>query len=97
MDLRERRELNNGFGDGLAHAFELAVTPAIFGFLGHLVDRALHTGFVAALVAFLLAVVGMFVKSWYAYDAEMKAREADTPWGRSQAARAARAREGHAA
>ena len=38
-----RRELNNGFGEALAKAFELAVTPAIFAFLGHLLDRRLGT------------------------------------------------------
>ena len=34
---------DKGFGDGLSAAFELVVTPAIFGFLGFLLDRLLGT------------------------------------------------------
>jgi len=44
LDLQERRELNNGFGDTLARAFELVLTPMIFGLLGWLLDGRLHTG-----------------------------------------------------
>lgn len=43
MDLHERRELNNGFGESLARAVELVVTPLIFGGLGYLLDQRLHT------------------------------------------------------
>ena len=49
MDLRAVRDVNNGFGDGLAAAFEMVVTPLIFGFLGYLVDRWLGTHLVFAL------------------------------------------------
>ena len=41
MHQAEQREMRLGFGDGLAAAFELAATPAIFGFLGWLLDRHL--------------------------------------------------------
>ena len=43
MDLRERRELNNGFGNALSRAVELVVTPMIFGFFGYLLDGKLGT------------------------------------------------------
>lgn len=43
MDLHDRRELNNGFGDSLAKAVEIVVTPLIFGLLGWLLDGRLHT------------------------------------------------------
>ena len=33
MDLKDRQHLYNGFGNGLARAFELAATPLVFGFL----------------------------------------------------------------
>lgn len=90
MDLlRERRELNKGFGDGLAKAFEFAITPAVFGFLGHLADRALGTEWVLMVLAFLVSVTGLFISTWYRYDAQMKASEADTPWGRAAAENAA--------
>ena len=39
----ERRELNNGSGEALARAFELVVTPVIFGFFGWLLDGWLGT------------------------------------------------------
>ena len=43
-NLREKRELYNGFGNALSRAFELVVTPLIFGLGGHLLDGALGTG-----------------------------------------------------
>ena len=39
----ETREMRQGFGDAFAAAFELAVTPAIFGFLGWLLDGRIGT------------------------------------------------------
>ena len=80
VDLRERRELNNGFGEALSRAFEFAVTPVVFGFLGHLIDMRLNTSpiFLLALAAF--AVVGQFVKLWYAYDREMDQRDEGQVW-----------------
>ncbi len=41
MQQAETRELEQGFGDAFAAAFELAVTPAIFGALGWLLDSKL--------------------------------------------------------
>ena len=43
MDLRDRQAMYNGFGDALARAFELVLTPAVFGFFGWLLDRWLET------------------------------------------------------
>ena len=43
FDLSAKRELNKGFGDALAVAVELAVTPAIFAFLGWRLDEWLGT------------------------------------------------------
>ncbi|HMC52082.1 MAG TPA: AtpZ/AtpI family protein [Acidimicrobiales bacterium] len=84
-NLRERRELYNGFGNALSQAFELVVTPLVFGFGGHLLDGALGTGplFTVALAA--LCLVGMFLRYWYAYDARMRAHERAAPWGRGTA------------
>jgi hypothetical protein len=79
--LRHKRELHNGFGDGLTRAFELAVTPAIFGALGFAIDRTADVFPLFTFLLGLLAVIGMFVKLWYAYDAEMRAHEAASPWG----------------
>lgn len=82
MDLTSRRELYNGFGDGLARAFELAVTPAVFGAMGYGLDRWLDTPHLFTIVLVLFAIVGQFVMMWVRYDAEMKRHEADAVWNR---------------
>jgi F0F1-type ATP synthase assembly protein I len=84
VDLNDKRDFYNGFGDGLARAFEYAVTPAIFGFLGWLLDRAVGTVPLFTIVFALLCVVGMFLKTWYTYDAMMRAHDAESPWGRGE-------------
>lgn len=38
MDERERRELRSSAGDAFSSAFEMVVTPAIFGLLGWYLD-----------------------------------------------------------
>jgi F0F1-type ATP synthase assembly protein I len=85
VDLREKRALNNGFGEALSRAFEFAVTPVIFGFIGHLLDMRLGTSPALLLVLAGFAVVGMFVKLWYAYDADMKVHESARLWARKEA------------
>jgi hypothetical protein len=75
LDLRERRELNNGFGEALARAFELALTPAIFAGLGWLLDGALGTRPVFTLVLFVLVAVYMIWKMLRGYDREMQVKE----------------------
>lgn len=82
MDLRSRRETYNGFGEAMSRGVELAVTPAVFGFLGHLLDQAVGTTPVFLLIAVLFAVTGMFVRAWIGYDAEMRRHEAGAPWAK---------------
>ena len=53
FDLSAKRELNKGFGDALSVAVELAVTPAIFAFLGWRLDEWLGTTPLFLLVLFL--------------------------------------------
>ena len=43
MTTAETREMRQGFGDAFAAAFELAAPPAIFGFLGWLLDGRIGT------------------------------------------------------
>ncbi len=82
MDLKDRQHLYNGFGNGLARAIELALTPLVFGFLGHLLDSWLGTNpvFTALLVVFALA--GISARMYYGYDTEMKQHESSGPWAR---------------
>jgi hypothetical protein len=76
VDLGERRQLNNGFGDALARAFELALTPAIFAGLGWLLDGRTGTRPLFTLVLFVLVAVYEIWKMLYRYNADMKAHEA---------------------
>ncbi len=80
MDLRSKRETYNGFGEALARGFELALTPAIFGGLGWLVDRWAGTAPLLLVTFVLLAFAGMFVRIWIGYDTEMRRHEANAPW-----------------
>jgi hypothetical protein len=65
------RDVNTGFGDGLAAAFEMLAGPAIFGFLGHLLDQKLGIGPVF-LLTFSLVVFGYECwKLFVRYNREM--------------------------
>ena len=75
MELRDRQEAYNGFGETLARAFEMVVTPVVCGFLGWLLDRWLGTSPVFTAGLFGLAIVSMAIKTYYGYVEEMKAHE----------------------
>src|SRR5690348_16767489 len=82
VDLRSRRETYNGFGEAFARGFELALTPALFGGLGWLLDRWLGTAPLFLLILVLFAFVGMFVRMWIGYDTEMRRQELNQPWAK---------------
>jgi hypothetical protein len=73
-------ELYNGAGEGLSRAFELALTPAIIGGLGYLLDRWLGLLPILTIVFFLVAMAGLMARMYYGYDAQMKEHEAAGPW-----------------
>ena len=75
-----RQGLYQGYGDTLARAFELVVTPLVLGFLGHLADSRLGTAPLLTIALGAFGVVGMFVKLWLGYVAAMKAEEEAAPW-----------------
>ena len=79
----EQGKLYQGYGDGMSRAFEFAMTPAIFCGLGYLADRWLGIVPVLSIVFFLVAVAGMFAKTWYTYEARMRLEDAAAPWGRA--------------
>jgi F0F1-type ATP synthase assembly protein I len=82
VEASQRRETNKGFGDGLQQAFELVMTPAIFGVLGYLLDRWIGTVPVFTVV-FALSVLGY--EAWkliVSYGEQMDAVEAGKPWNR---------------
>ena len=75
MNLQEKRELNTGFGDALARAFELVVTPGVFALLGWLIDRQLGTTPIFAFVFFFLVLGYVIWKLWMGYEADMQRHE----------------------
>jgi F0F1-type ATP synthase assembly protein I len=75
VDLRERRELNNGFGNALSRAVELTVSPVIFGFLGYLLDGRLGTRPLFMIFLFAFTIGYLFWRQYLHYDAEMKEQE----------------------
>jgi hypothetical protein len=86
-ELKARQDLYNGFGNTLAKGFELVATPAVFAFLGHLVDLWLGTHFLFALALGAFALIGMAVRFYFTYEEQMKQLEAASPWAKKEAAR----------
>ena len=84
MDLRDRQATWNGFGNALSQAFEIVATPVLFGLFGWFLDGRFGTGHVLAITLFLLAVVGVAARSYYAYKAAIEREEEGKPWTRSQ-------------
>jgi F0F1-type ATP synthase assembly protein I len=78
MDLlRQRRELNQGWGDAFATSFEFAATTAIFLFLGWLLDRWLGTAPVFMVALALFCIVGKSILLAATYNEKMKRLEAE--------------------
>lgn len=75
LDRTAQRQLNRGYGDALSRAFEIAITPLIFGGLGYLLDNWLGTSPVFMILLGVLAITGVFVKLWLVYDQEMGREE----------------------
>jgi F0F1-type ATP synthase assembly protein I len=73
FDLSAKRELNNGFGNALTTAVELAVTPALMALIGWQLDRWLGTS--PLLLVFLFVFTVGYV-SWREYT-RSQARMAD--------------------
>jgi hypothetical protein len=78
----EQGLMYRGYGDGLSRALEFALTPAVCCGIGYAFDRWLGILPVLSIVFFLLAVVGMFAKTWYTYEARMREEDAASPWAR---------------
>lgn len=75
LDKSERRELNNGFGNAMAKAVELVLTPLIMAFLGHLLDLWLGTGMVFAVFLGVFTLGYVCWKFFSGYEATMRAEE----------------------
>ncbi len=76
------RELKQGFGDAFAAAFELTVTPAIFGVVGWLIDRQLGT---SPLFTIILVLITVGYAAWkmyrdYSQNLDQQAAERRENW-----------------
>lgn len=80
MQLDEKRDLMNGFGDGLSRAFEMAVTPAVFAAIGLIIDSRLDLVPVFTIALLMFAIAGVFVRTWFDYDQRMKLEESKAGW-----------------
>ncbi len=80
VDESEQREVRDGAGDAFSAAFEMIVTPAIFGLLGWFIDSRLGTFPVLTLllVGFVLAyeVWKLFVRYSLEMDEALEERRA---------------------
>ena len=82
MDVGERQELYSGFGNSLIWAVEFAVTPVLFGLIGHFLDSRLGVGPWLTIALVVFAIAGLAVRAYYGYVAAMDAQEANAPWAR---------------
>ncbi|GAC1318798.1 MAG: hypothetical protein NVSMB12_17790 [Acidimicrobiales bacterium] len=76
--------------DGLARGMELVLTPTVLGVVGFLADRWLGILPVLTIAFALFGVIGMGIRSYYRYDAQMKSQETAGPWARPVRVPAAR-------
>jgi F0F1-type ATP synthase assembly protein I len=82
VDLQERRQLHNGFGNTFSRSVEFVVTPLLFALFGHFLDGRFGTSPVVAITLGLFGVFGMFARTWYAYIHAMDAEQASGPWAK---------------
>lgn len=68
--------------DGFTTAMELALTPALFGLLGWLLDRALGVVPLFTIVFSLWAFVIVAWMAWRRYDEKMTRLEEEGSWAR---------------
>ncbi|MEQ1785846.1 MAG: AtpZ/AtpI family protein [Acidimicrobiales bacterium] len=75
FDLSAKRELNNGFGNALSTAVELAVTPALMALIGWQLDRWLGTTPFLFLFLFVFTIGYVSWREYTRYTAKMGRQE----------------------
>lgn len=75
FDLSAKRELNNGFGNALTTAVELAVTPALMALLGAQIDRWLGTSPFVFLFLFVFTFGYVSWREYVRYTAKMDSQQ----------------------
>lgn len=69
----------------MSRAFEFAITPIIFGAAGYGLDALFGTRPFITIGFATFAVVGLLVRTWYGYDAEMRSIESKSAWSADRA------------
>ena len=77
-----QRDTYNGFGDSLARAFELAVTPAIFGAFGYWLDGKFGIRPVLMITLSLVTLITMGIRTIVGYDQQMRRHDAEGAWSK---------------
>ena len=77
FDLSTKRELNNGFGNALSTAVELAVTPALCALVGWQIDRWLGTAPFFLIFLFVFTIGYVSWREYTRYTAKMDRQEHD--------------------
>jgi F0F1-type ATP synthase assembly protein I len=75
FDLSAKRELNNGFGNALSTAVELAVTPAVMALIGWQLDRWLGTFPLVFIALFAFTIGYVSWREYGRYEAKMQREE----------------------
>ena len=77
---RDQRDTWHGFSNALSHAFELVATTVLFVLLGLWIDGRVGTRPLFTVVLGLLAVIGLGVRAYYTYLAQIERDEEGKPW-----------------
>jgi F0F1-type ATP synthase assembly protein I len=77
---RDQRDMWHGFSNALSHAFELVIATVLFVLLGLWIDGRVGTRPLFTVVLGLLAVIGLGVRAYYTYLAQIERDEEGKPW-----------------
>ncbi len=81
---RDQRNTWHGFSNALSQAFESVATLVIFVLLGLWIDGRAGSRPLFTVIFALFAVVGISVRTYYAYKAQVTRDEEGKPWLKSQ-------------
>jgi F0F1-type ATP synthase assembly protein I len=84
VELEDRQATWQGFSDALAMAVEFVATPLLVALFGFWLDRLFGVGPVLAIVLGLIGLVGVVLRTYYWYQADMAREEEGKPWKRSR-------------
>lgn len=81
MAVSQRREITDQMNRS-AGGFELVLSPLILALVGFGIDKLFGTVPLFTVLFAVLGLIGVVVKIYYNYRAEMEAHEAEGPWAR---------------